>query len=1149
MVFAVGRPYACPICLESFTKWGMCQAHASSSAPCRNGLGDRLQDVEALQELCRSTAKSAAADSAAAAGTGGPKSISHRTVVASSADGVAAKVAATLDLDGSPPQKTVGAAQPWMAPIPTQTTATAAPSAESESSLAPALAVKQQALAPGQADVHLSSALPRNALAQQADKMLHKASKRGYFTDAARNDTAAIFDELVEQPESLQIAVVKKFLSPAAHDFRWINNKAHWLRRCWKFCQAGDENNQLHNPSLATALADQALLPDVLPQEHWQHFEVLPPEVQERVVYAVRCSLFANARNGLSKHFENICYNERSIYIHEMQERRNEGACGGRSPPAAAYAEQVERWEDLGAPADEPRSYQRLFSEGLLQARGNEEQALQALRELAYAARAVLPGEPGSLLHDHLRTAELRRRGVGSRKTAEELSLLHAAASSGLVRVCARLIAEGFDYNEASGLLSHTPLHVAAANGEVEVVRLLVTLRADLGARDVEGHSPLFMAVKAAVDLRKDIENSRTLHSLQVQVFDTLVSAGAKNTVEGIFDGPSGIVPRSPETLAHEHALYDLYNLSRLHGRVQTLKKKHKSLDETSIRALFSLQYETAVLVIRMFERSTKVSADAAPTEFRALIGSDFVQSRDKIQVLGNRLQRRLPHLKKRAISRLADLPAEAALTALKLWKVEEVQPKVYGVPGYLNVLPKPPPPPPLPPPPSAVLAPAANVDGGDSEAGAETRENHDDVDVVEDTDARHEEEQPLDEPVSLGTGAYLGRVRKWNSERGFGFIVLDAREGEESCKDIFVHRKNIVGNGPSNHIDLHEQGRVCFDFGEQDGKCRALEVMMLDSNNRPLSVHRGVRNVDAPQGAALGSDPPISEPEDCGETDSDEGQRLTKRFLRHLKHPEVLKICKEKRAEGESWLRCVGLKRHSSGRRDDTVWKKEIERRVDIFLSRTTAPLLKKDFDYRVRRTLHEICLHSSVANVSELLAMVESVARDKSRNDVQSWPAYLATLLKRFGPKPLENFSERSRNNRRRPEATVTSAPQAWGINVSRGEQDGGDGGGSAIDEEVESVAREGKKDGAITSSRSHSSSTGSCRGSSSASDRSANSNFQRRGAGNDGRNRGVDEASKGVPAFGGATAEPVTGSSQNGGTSAVKASPTPATVRVFQ
>jgi hypothetical protein len=127
-----------------------------------------------------------------------------------------------------------------------------------------------------------------------------------------------------------------------------------------------------------------------------------------------------------------------------------------------------------------------------------------------------------------------------------------------------------------------------------------------------------------------------------------------------------------------------------------------------------------------------------------------------------------------------------------------------------------------------------------------------------------------------------------------------------------------------------------------------------------------------------------------------------------------VQDVIKEKRVEADAWLRCIGLRKQNNARRDEAVWRKEIDHRIDVLLAKETTPLQKKDFDFRVRRFLHEFCVHSTVSRVSEVLSLVETSTAGKSRGDVRSWPAYLATLLRRFDPKLYENLADRDRRSR---------------------------------------------------------------------------------------------------------------------------------------
>ena len=89
------------------------------------------------------------------------------------------------------------------------------------------------------------------------------------------------------------------------------------------------------------------------------------------------------------------------------------------------------------------------------------------------------------------------------------------------------------------------------------------------------------------------------------------------------------------------------------------------------------------------------------------------------------------------------------------------------------------------------------------------------------------------------------GKVREWNAEKGFGFIIPLFKEDEETPKSIFVHLWNVVGSTSKNPINLREGARVLYNLGEQDGKPRAQEVVMLGKDGKPLPVHTGAQNLE----------------------------------------------------------------------------------------------------------------------------------------------------------------------------------------------------------------------------------------------------------------------------------------------------------------
>lgn len=90
------------------------------------------------------------------------------------------------------------------------------------------------------------------------------------------------------------------------------------------------------------------------------------------------------------------------------------------------------------------------------------------------------------------------------------------------------------------------------------------------------------------------------------------------------------------------------------------------------------------------------------------------------------------------------------------------------------------------------------------------------------------------------------GRVNKWDSEKGFGFIMPAGKEeGGDIGKGLFVHRKFIVGSTPSNPINLKEGVKVSYKQGTQDSKPCALEVLMLGADGKPLPIHAGAQTLE----------------------------------------------------------------------------------------------------------------------------------------------------------------------------------------------------------------------------------------------------------------------------------------------------------------
>lgn len=84
------------------------------------------------------------------------------------------------------------------------------------------------------------------------------------------------------------------------------------------------------------------------------------------------------------------------------------------------------------------------------------------------------------------------------------------------------------------------------------------------------------------------------------------------------------------------------------------------------------------------------------------------------------------------------------------------------------------------------------------------------------------------------------------------------------------------------------------------------------------------------------------------------------------------------------------GAATESRGRARDTVHA-EIQVICDA-----SQVLKQQDFDYRVRQYLHALYGKSGQAGVQKALALIHETTKEKKRDSVRNWPAYLCTLLR---------------------------------------------------------------------------------------------------------------------------------------------------------
>jgi ankyrin repeat protein len=82
-------------------------------------------------------------------------------------------------------------------------------------------------------------------------------------------------------------------------------------------------------------------------------------------------------------------------------------------------------------------------------------------------------------------------------KNENDMTLLHGAATLGLKNMAELLIAKGADVNAKTDPGAWTPLHWAAGNGHVDVVKVMLAGKAKVDAKNSFGSTPLHRAVGA----------------------------------------------------------------------------------------------------------------------------------------------------------------------------------------------------------------------------------------------------------------------------------------------------------------------------------------------------------------------------------------------------------------------------------------------------------------------------------------------------------------------------------------------------------------------------------------------------------------------------------------------------------------------------
>ena len=68
-----------------------------------------------------------------------------------------------------------------------------------------------------------------------------------------------------------------------------------------------------------------------------------------------------------------------------------------------------------------------------------------------------------------------------------------------------------------------------------------------------------------------------------------------------------------------------------------------------------------------------------------------------------------------------------------------------------------------------------------------------------------------------------LGKVKWFNSNKGYGFIITDDR------KEYFVHWKSIVSKSPTEQKILIQNDRVEFDILQTSKGIQAINIIRLN--------------------------------------------------------------------------------------------------------------------------------------------------------------------------------------------------------------------------------------------------------------------------------------------------------------------------------
>ncbi|CAL1143954.1 unnamed protein product [Cladocopium goreaui] len=658
----VKKLYACPVCFETFAKWGTCLIHLNSNASCHSAIGEETFRIqEELQDLCRKAAngefplmkhpqyhelpvpvtnfdpnamsfdpnavsfdpnamsfdpkaatfypKAAGFDPQAAgfdpqAVSFDPKAVSFDPTATMFDPKVGYDFLPTVPEVVSPPKPSpVGlsltslVAAPVPMPVgPVRHQVDDKGGYQWQASSEKLLDRFEKTVSGSTEKITIDDWMP-SKLDEHVKLRLHYAVSTGFLLKEEQNALQKTLNSLVSYVPEEQRLVIQKFLSPSFDDFRAIVNKLFWLQRCMEYCRSSSTRTERieagsAQEKLLMALDLHGLREAALTDECWTTFEMFPPPLQEMVVQAVKASLpMKTEKKQLSQHFAHLAVNEESIY--NLQTSR----------PDDEVVPTQASWE-----AFSDSQYHELLRQLLVNSRNAEDRVLQLLSEEASGPKAT-----PSLLHVHVATEEARRG-----RSAEVISLLHAAAACGLSRLCARFIAEGLDVNERTGHQHFSPLHLAASNGNVRATETLLENRAFPWLLDDCGKTPLYHVVTSLPE-SSEAEQQLLLQICQQLVFGMLQASDEDELL---------LVESALEILQQS----ELSWLLQLQYRMRELQLKNPAIYTPEILVeLGRMHYETLNLLLSFFDGDRcklNVPDDALLLEFAAALKSDFIQVR-----------------------------------------------------------------------------------------------------------------------------------------------------------------------------------------------------------------------------------------------------------------------------------------------------------------------------------------------------------------------------------------------------------------------------------------------------------------------------------------------------------------------------------------